>query len=435
MVYFPQQIPNFGPLTTDSVIVDSNYFGNELTFYELAKSLEPVVGITPLKDIFPEETIGAKIVEVSEMYEPIGTTLPAVEMGKPDVFIGQAGRQFSKRYYQPLHIRGSFFVSHGEINSKVQPGTANDRWSPAEQINEKVAQFMEAHNLTWEIYRTWMLLGGIDYTDIRTEYTINASANIPAMNLWSYNVSRGYQGRAELALFRTVVDSNVADPGAAPAGVPWTTPDADIINTVRRLNNWYKEQYKAPLTRMYMTAELRDVISMSTQVALSTGNGWIPKLGAQPGDYQVTVAPTVIPAGGVINGLAIGGGGDIVAIAGIPITTIDTGFKDPSDGIYKRVFPKNKVVFVSEVNQQGAKQAPGRTQFCISEESGGNPGMWTRVQTETLIPNAPGYAFQIGNAGLPYLKFPRQIVHLNVCAVQDILNRLVVLGDLGYGVY
>jgi hypothetical protein len=437
MVYFPQQIPNFGPLTTDSVIVDSNYFGNELTFYELAKSLEPIVGLTPLKDIFPEETIEAKIVEVSEAYEPIGTTLPPVEMGKPDVFLGQAGKQFSKRYYQPLHIRGSFFVSHGEINSKVKPGTANERWSPAEQIQDKTTQFIEAHNLTWEIYRTWMLLGGIDYTDIRTEHTIKASANIPAMNLWSYQVKSGYQGRAEHALFRTVVDSNVSDPGSAPAGIPWTEPDADIINCVKRLNSWYKEQYKAPLTKMYMTAELRDVISMSTQVALSLGNGFLPKLNATAGQNgtNVTYTPYTIPAGGVVNGLSLGSDGMIVGIAGIPIEIVDTGFKDPNDGIYKRVWPKTKVVFVSEVNQQGAKQAPGRTQFCISEESGGAPGMWTRVQTETTIPAAPGYAFQIGNAGLPYLKFPRQILHMNVCSVEDIQKRMVVLGDLGLGIY
>jgi hypothetical protein len=437
MAYNPSQVPNFGPLVTDSVIVDNNYFGNELTFYELAKSIEPLVGITPLKDIFPEETIEAKQVEISESYEPIGTTLPAVEMGKPDVFLGQSGKQFAKKNVQPLHIRGSFFVSHGEINSKVKPGTTNDRWSPAEQIQEKVTQFMVAHNLTWEIYRTWMLLGGINYTDTRTEYTINAPANIPAINLWNYQVKSGYQGRAEHALFRTVVDSNTADPGSAPAGIPWTEPDADIINCVKRLNSWYKQQYKAPLTRMFMTAELRDVISMSTQVALSLGNGFLPKLGATAGQNGSTVSyqPTVIPAGGVINGLSLGEDGEIVAIAGIPITIIDTGFKDPSDGIYKRVWPKNKVVFVSEVNSDGAKQAPGRTQFCISEEKDGAPGLWTRVVTDVPPPSAPGYIFQIGNAGLPYFKYPRQILHMTVCSVEDIQKRLVVLGDFGLGVY
>ena len=88
-----------------------------------------------------------------------------------------------------------------------------------------------------------------------------------------------------------------------------------------------------------------------------------------------------------LSGYSLGLGPDgLTAIAGIPIRTVETTYKDPVDGVNKRVWPKNKVVFVATSTTNGEAINLGRTQYCVSEESGGSPGLWTRRQTETQIP-------------------------------------------------
>lgn len=433
---FPQAVPNFSGFTTDPVIVDSNYFGNDLLYTELAESLKPLLNTTSVRELFPDETYEGETIKIEEEFSPVGTTLPIVQKGQPDVFIDQSGYKFSVRYASPIFIRGSFGLTHGEINSKVKPGTVNDRWSPAEQIQKKINMMMDAHELTWDVFRTYMLCGGLNYTDPRTGQSAEVKAGIPAHNLFAYNVTSGYKGRPEHALFRTYVDSNVEDPSAAPTGIPFTHPDADIIFTIKWFVRWFEDTNKVKVTAMYMRPELRDVISLNNQLRLAMG-GWIPKIGAVAGDSTVTVAPTIIPSNGVLppNSLAVDANGNLASIAGVPIRICDIAYPDPRDGVYKRIFPMNKIVFVAEQNQQGSKEAPGKTQYCISEESGGKPGMWMRTQTETMIPNAPGMAFQLGNAGLPYLKYGSRVAHMTVCSVEDIQKRLVILPDLGHGIW
>jgi hypothetical protein len=122
-----------------------------------------------------------------------------------------------------------------------------------------------------------------------------------------------------------------------------------------------------------------------------------------------------------------------MAIAGIPIKTIETHYRDPQDGVKKFLMPRNKVIFVSETDTQGNYEAPGRTQFCVSEEMGGEPGLWMREQRQTVIPAAPGITIQMGNSGLPYLLYPHRVAHMTVANIADINVRLGVVGDLGYG--
>lgn len=432
--------PNFGPYVSEAVTVANYEFQGEPVFTELAKSLAPIIGNTPLSELFPEENILERHVKIQQRFDGMDTIFPMVEMGKPDVVLSSGHGTMTERIVQPLYIRRSTFMSYGEINSKIKPGTFNERWNPAEQIQDVMSRMMREQALTWDVYRAMMLLGGINYTDPRTGVGAQVSARIPAQNLWHYNVTSGFRGRAEHSLFRNLVDSNVERPADAIGGVPWTHPDAAIVEGFMKFANWFFDTNKSKISAIYMGPEMRNVISMNNEVKLALG-GYIPKFGAVAGDNNIGDGSGIlIPNGGVMNramtgSIGLDGGGALASIAGVPIRTIETQYKDPVDGIVKRVIPKNKVVVVSETDSQGAREAPGRTQYCVSEESGGQPGVWTRTQTQTQIPAAPGMYVQMGNAGMPYLKYPYRVAHLTVCEVEDIENRMGVLGDLGFGMH
>jgi len=278
-----------------------------------------------------------------------------------------------------------------------------------------------------------MLLGGINYTDPRTMVPVNVSAMIPAHNLICYNTTSGWNGRNEASLFRSLVDSNAE--GVATAGVPFTHPDIAIVDMFRRLKRWHKDTNKTDLTVCYCHPDMKEIILMTSEMKLAQG-GLIPKFGAQIGDRTAdNPLLTCGPCGPLGNAVGLGANGDVVSIAGIRIESIDTLYKDPVDGIDKRVFPKNKLVFVAENDCDGRFEAPGRTQYCSSESPDGQPGLWTRTEENSRIPAAPGFSIQMGNAGLPYLKYPDRVVHVKVAEVEAINQRLGLVGDLGFGYF
>lgn len=422
--------PNFGPYVSPWVFVGNDARPGEPVFTDLAKSFMPLEGLTPLTELFPEENILERLVLIEQKFQSVDTIFPLVEMGKPDIVLGHGYGTTRQFYVQPLYIRRSAFISYGEINTKLRPGTMNERWSPQEQISMVIQGMVREHNLTWNIYRAMMLLGGISYTDPRTGIAANVSAQIPSQNYWHYAAVEGYRGRNEANLFRTLVEYN--DPAPATAGVPWTHPDADLVTCVQRFKRWFLETNKRRITAMYMAPELREVLASNNQIKMITG-GLLGVLEANP--KQVSADANIVPKGAEPS-YNIGVGPDgLTAIAGVPIRTVDTLFKDPVDGIFKRIWPKNKIVFVAEEDINGGREAIGRTQFCVSEESGGQPGLWTRTQTETQIPAAPGMYCQMGNAGMPYLKYPYAVAHMTVGEIGQINNRLGVLGDLQFGTF
>lgn len=431
--------PNFGAYISPWLTTSNDANPGEPIYTELAKSFIPLEGRTPLSEIFPDEEIYERIVKVEQRFQAGDTIFPIVEMGKPDVVLGHNYGTTRSFYVQPLYIRRSTFISYGEINTKLKPGTMNDRWSPQEQIAMITQGMVREHNLTWDVFRAMMLLGGIQYTDPRTGAGAQVTANIPAHNVWSYNVTQGYRSRNEANLFRSLIDYNT--PAPATSGVPWTEPDADIVGCVQKFARWFKETNKSRITGMYMSPELKEVIATNNEIKLQTG-GLIAKFGAQTGDRTVITNNTgggYLIDGNVLDRMMVGaigiGPDGIISLAGIPIYTVETMYRDPVDSIYKRVWPKNKIVFVSSVDVDGVSEPCGRTQYCVSEESGGAPGLWTRTQDQTQIPAAPGMYMQMGNAGMPYLKYPYRVAHMTVATVDAINTRLGVLGDLQYGTF
>lgn len=425
---------NFDGNVTPWAITGNTENPGEPSLTELAKSFQPIVGRTTLSELFPDEQIMERHIYIQQEMSTVDTIFPLVRFGQPDVVLGHNYGTMRAFTVQPLYIRRSGFVSYGEVNTKIKPGTVNDKWSPEEQISRVVEGMVREHNLTWDVWRASMLLGGINYTDPRSGIGASVNAQIPARNFFHYGVTSGYRGRPEAQLFRSMTDFN--DPEPASQGIPWTHPDADIVNSVARFVRWFRETNKGVITAMYMHPELKEILMMNNQVRLVTGGllGW-------PGKTDEFGSTRIVPHDEIVdrdqlglNGYSLGMGPDgLTAIAGIPIRTVETTYKDPVDGINKRVWPKNKVVFVATRTTNGEAIDLGRTQFCVSEESGGRPGMWTRRQTETQIPAAPGMYIQMGNAGMPYLKYPYMVAHMTVADVESINNRLGILGDLHFG--
>ena len=392
---------------------------------ELAEEYSRALERTPLLEIFPEETIRERIVQYEIMTKSSQTLLPLVDCGKPDVVLG--GRSYGRQImqFQPLYIRGSVNISHCEINSRVRPGTCNDPWSPTEQIAEHLQALMEMHQNTWDVYRAYMLAhNGLNYTDPRTGVSVKVNAQVPAENFFSFSASPGFAGRNEATAFRSIDDTfEDTDP---TQGVPWTEYRSDMVHTVRTLANWFTQTYRGIVTQMYMHPQLISVISQNavTKLAMVNPNaGLIFNANNNPGTPLALEAPDMH----YVNQMTFGANGLLTSIAGIPIIPVAAEHLNPVNGLITDVFPVNKVIMVSNQDNQGRPAPIGRTQYCVSENMGGNPGLWVRTQTESRIPAAPGMMMQIGNAGLPYIKMPHRVMHVTVATPEAIKRRIGIL--------
>lgn len=416
---------NFGPYISPWITTGTTEAQWGRVFTELAESYIPIVGLTPLTELFPVETIEAQTVVVRQSMEPNHTIFPIVLPCKPDVLVGPNYGRERMFYVQPLFIRESTSLCYGEINNKVR--NCNDPYPTGEQIEKMISTMVAEHNLTWDVFRARMLLGGIRYTDPRTGVFTDVASNIPAYNLFAYNVTAGIGGRNESRVFRTFEDTNSIS--ALNSGTSWADPDANFIYTIQSIKQWFKATHKSNLTAMYMAPEMRAVLSTSNIASWSSGQMMM---------YQNRSGLNIgeVGAGSQYSQMIqFGTDGLVTSIAGLEIREVDTQFIDPVDGINKRVWPKNKVVFISEQSPTGEKQAPGRTQFCIGESPDGKPGIWSRTNMETHIPAAPGMYLQMGNAGMPYLTYPYRVVHVTVASLEDINNRLSLQGDLNFMPY
>ncbi len=403
---------NFGPYISPWITTGTTEAEWGRVFTELAESYIPIVSNTPLTELFPIETIEAQTVVVRQTMEPNHTIFPIVLPCKPDVLVGPNYGRERMFYVQPLFIRQSTSLCYGEINNRVR--NCNDPYPTGEQIQKMISLMVMEHNLTWDVFRARMLLGGIRYTDPRTGVFTDVASNIPAYNLFSYNVTAGIGGRNESKVFRTYEDTNSLS--AVNAGTSWADPNADFVYTIQSIKQWFKATHKSNLTAMYMSPEMRSVLSTSNIVNWMSGVRIIESSSSSP--YSQFIQ--------------LGDDGLVTAIAGLEVREVDTEFIDPVDGVNKRVWPKNKVVFISGQSPTGEAQAIGRTQFCIGESPDGKPGIWSRTNMETHIPAAPGMYLQMGNAGMPYLTYPYRVVHVNVATLEDINNRLALQGDLNF---
>jgi hypothetical protein len=426
--------PSFQGLVSTPYLVDNGTYKKTPVYTDLAISIMHSQPATALSEVFPDETIMERTIVAEYEMTGIDTIFPVVSPGKPDIFVNDDGPKRYRMVSQPIFIRQSMGFSYADLNNAVAPGTTNTRDNAAAIIAREMERQVRKHTLTWDIFRAKMLLGGINFTERRTGVSVNAASNIPARNLFRFDLTQGYGGRNETRLFRNYIDSNAA--GNPASGVPCTDPDYDWVYFFGRINWWNRSTNKTPITDCYISPEMHEVMMLSNQARLYKG-GIVPRVGAQFGDASIdtngtggSIGPHPASAYGDPTGFVFNADGSIYSIRGIVVHTITTEFKDPQDGIEKRVWPKHKIVFVSFQNFDGQREAPGRTQYCASENSVDTPGFWTREYDNPPPPAAPGKYIQMGNAGLPYLKFPFRVLHVIPCTVQNVIDRLGIQGEL-----
>ncbi|MFM6402261.1 MAG: hypothetical protein ACKPFF_36745, partial [Planktothrix sp.] len=276
------QVPvnaNFSPLNGPFTPSSSDMYPGEPIYTEVAKSFINIMGRTPLTELFPEEVIKERLVIIEVEHEAYPSLMPIVEWNKPDVITGSNPNRKSIRPVQPLVVRESKFISHAELNVRLRPGSMNEFWNPEEQIAEIIKKMVESHNLTFDVFRGMMLMGGINLADTRTATSVNVSANIPRHNIWDYTITEGYRARNESSLFLKIHDMN--EPNALSQGTPWTDPNSDILGMVQKFSRWFAQTNKSRITAMYMSADLAHIISFNNQVKLYAGGTLfnVPPLG------------------------------------------------------------------------------------------------------------------------------------------------------------
>lgn len=415
--------PHISPWT----VTNSGEFANDSIYTELVNSMLPITNVSDLSNLFPNNFINATHIEVVQQLTSQQTLTPVVDSTKPGVFTGLRGQGTRKRYISPIYLRDAKALSHLELaNMTVASPDPQSAGSVEAKVTEILEQMVGSMNLTWDVFRARILLGSINYTDPRTGVTVDVDAHIPAHNIWRYDRQEGFKGRQDAAIFTRLQDSNAIDP--VNIGVGWADPNADIISTVHHYNAYHRYTNKTRITDMFMSPELNEVIKMNNQVRLAMG-GTAFNLPIR-GQSISRDNPDPI----YMSSFAMNTDGTLASIGGVPISIVNTQYIDPVQGVQRQEFPIDKVVMVSQVDANNREEAVGVTQYCLGEEVNGTPGIWVRVQDETVAPNAPGITIMMGNAGIPYLKYPYKVGHLTVSSVQDLRSRMRVQGDLQYGI-
>lgn len=419
---------------------------------ELAQAFENF-GST-VGQFLPGRTVPNHSVKIERIKNGAGMA-PIVDPKKPDTFADQ--RIVETQDSTPAFSRESDQIDQNTINNLRQPGTLNEKYGK-QLVADTVKRLVARSDLLFDFLRSQMLLGGINYTDPRTNQTLNVSAGIPATHM--VNAATGW--------------GNLAN--------------AKPIDDLEDWKALIRNDGKVSPSHILMTSDTRSKLARNAQViargesARDTGfvvfaNGELTRIAGLEIVVQDTVyeelAPASVPTAtvtitdasigaGDTCGLAIGGiaTGDFTAQAGdtkeiiainlanfingnpampvmatvagailtltpknprvnASITVTKTGNIDATitgapiaiagQGLIKTVkkmIPDNKVAILSKEN---AGEPLGRTDFVIGEHPLGQPGIWSRAD-ETQPPNPPGVLLQVGRAGLPYVRYPDWIV-------------------------
>lgn len=418
---------------------------------ELAKTFENFE--TKAGQFFPSRNLPVKTVTIERVYGGAGMA-PVVDPTKPDTFADR--RQVVSESHNPIYSRESFPVDSNTLNNLRQPGTLNERYGK-QYIADEMKRLVARSDLLFDFLRYQMFLGGIDYTDPRTNVHTVVSAGIPAGHI--------------------IPLTNLA--------AAWTdTVNAKPIDDLEEVKLLIRTNGKVDPTHIVMNSVTRSLLSRNAQViargesARDTGfvvyeKGELVRIAglevvAEDAVYEalaaatvptatVQIADTSIAAGDAIE-LVIGGvsSGAYTAVTGdtkeevarhlsnfingnpaMPVTATVTGdtitltpknpLSDQSIAVAKsgtidatitgspititggglaktitKMIPDNKVVVACKTY---AGEPVGRTDFVIGEHPDGQPGIWSR-SADTVPPNPPGVLVQVGRAGMPYLLHP-----------------------------
>jgi hypothetical protein len=429
--------PSYGAQVSDFVPMgDADLLGGT----QLTMLLEGFTRQTPpdLEAWFPTEYIASRTIVFEQYIENIGIA-PVVNMGVVSNTQLSSSRRARKRFAQPAFTREDMIIEDSAVNDLRAAGTYNDRVDPAAMIGRRVeAAYMRRNELILYMrYQT--ILGGINYTDPRTQVNINVSTGIPAHNFFIYNGWGGTypDGTAVTALAAGAVVPSINDGNTYQAfsalnptkgrmeallftdvnlnvGVPWTSRQADIASTVRRLRTWLSEVNKNEGWEILMGSALYDRIQENDLIRSASGQtAFVGNMnitsGGRGGIQPLEASESPIPS----NAYTFANG-DLVSISGCPINVVRGRFTDPMTGESTLYWPPHQIALVAPKSTNASSEAIGLTWHCMGE-SASTVGPWIRSTDNPPPPSLPGVAIQMGDAFLPIVKYPYWISIVTVC--------------------
>lgn len=406
-----------------------------LQLTKLARSYESLMP-TSLEAFFPRETVDARTIVIETIKEGLGIA-PIVQPGKPSgAFMGN--ERIERRVVQPAYVREDDFIEQFVVNQLRRPGAMNEAWSPLEYINRRVRRLIARQNRTISYFQYLALQGGINYTDPRTGVSINVPTQIPAHNYFrydgwdatlaansaitgspysSYKAFTNNKGRKEALFFVNTTH----------AGVPWTHPQADIERSLRLILGYLMNTNKNRYTDIVISHDLLTVIeAVNERVRAMQGVGVITNMSAT----AVATANNVLSLSMTFNAA-----GRLQTIAGLNVIPVYSLFADPVDQKIKQMWPSNLVALVARNHMDNPQETLGHTQYCVGEAPDGSPGLWISVGPDSLPPFLPGRAMMLGNAFIPYAKYPQWISLLTVCEEEDVDMNTILQADQDFGTF
>ncbi len=318
---------------------------------ELAKTFENRP--TALLPFFPARDIQEKTIKVEKIYSGVGMAV-VVDGTTPDAFADQRKKDVTQ--HDPVYGRESDLIPNDIVNNLRMPGTVNEKYG-RKYVADQVKYLTGRNDTLFDFIRSQALLGGVDYTDPRTNKRILLDSGIPA----SHQVE------------------NALD---------WANEDADIVKEIEDWKLLVSEDGMVTPTHIIMNAVRRSKISKNNKVRQYA------ETARDPGKVRF------------VNG-------EITHIAGLEIVEENRVYErltsNGAGGYTKAVtkmIPDDKLAIVCK-EYEG--EPLGRTDFGIGEHPDGLAGIWSRA-VETTPPNAPGVYLQVGRAGLAYVRYPNWIV-------------------------
>jgi hypothetical protein len=429
--------PTFPTVTPQ--VTDFEYAGDvdALGGTQLTMLLEGFMQQSPptLEELFPTQYIGSRTITFEQYIDAIGIA-PIVQMGVPSSTQLSNTRRVRKRFANPVFSREDIYVEDSAVNDLRAAGTYNDRVDPAAFIAKKVeAAYARRSNLITYL-RYSALLGGIKYTDARSDMSIDVNTGIPKHNFFRYDGwdatiaattaipgtldgnsytafknMTGAKGRKEALLF-TDVQNRV--------GVPWTNKQADVAASIRRLKNWLSEANRIDGWEIYMGAALYNALHENELI--KAGAGYVGIIG----NYSLTAdgGRNVIESvdRGALNAYTFAGS-DLAAISGCKVNVVRGRYVDPETGVATLYWPSHKIVMVCPRSMQNSNDTVGMTWHCMGEYSE-TIGPWIRSVINPPPPALPGTSIQTGDAFLPVVKYPHWLAVIDVCEPDQLTTGL-----------
>ncbi len=433
--------PGLEPNVTPYEYVGEVQALGSLTLTQLARSFEQIE-VGTLTDWFPDRNINERTIVVEQILEGLGT-MPIVRVGVPSGSFaeGEKLRAFSAN---PAFMREDDFLDQYLINQLRKPGTWNEQYRPTDIIADRVRKLVARHKRTLDMMRSMVLLGGINYTEPRTNTSINVSTNIPAHNFFRYDgydasaaagatLAPGITAFKALSATKNRKEALLFTGANDQAGVPWTHPQANIVRTLRLIKQFLYKTNKNRFTDIVMSSDLYTILHENEYVKAYMGQiGLFGNGGNAGGSRDITTSGngTVSPAY-----ISYGPGGDIEAIAGLRIRVMDGLYRHPETGQITNYWPSHKVALVAPRHYSDPSATLGFTWHCVGEAPDGTPGVWMRVGPDQMPPAVPGRTMQMGDAALPVAIYPHWISILDVCEPGELQSNMILNSMEDYGTF